>query len=158
MEKTEIQRLFKQHYAKMYRVARTILYDELECEDVISDIFESLLRGQIVLLSETEERYLLTSVCNRCLKRIRHKEVQKQMEDYCLAALSDDDESEDERMTDITEFAVTHLSTQEQRIFQLRFIEGYSYEEIAASEGISKVAVWKHLSHVLNVVKNHFNK
>lgn len=158
MEKTEVQRLFKQHYAKMYRVARTILYDEQESEDIISDIFESLLRGQKVLLPETEEHYLLKSVCNRCLKSIRHMEVQKQMEDYCLTALSDDDESEDERMTDITEFVVTHLSIQEQRIFQLRFIEGYSYEEIAASEGISKVAVWKHLSHVLNIVKNHFNK
>ena len=32
MEKDEIQRLFKQHYAKMYRVARTMLYDEQESE------------------------------------------------------------------------------------------------------------------------------
>ena len=29
-----------QHYAKMYRVARSILYDEQESKDVISDIFD----------------------------------------------------------------------------------------------------------------------
>lgn len=46
MERTEIQRVFMQHYAKMYRVARSILYDEQESEDVVSDIFESLLHGQ----------------------------------------------------------------------------------------------------------------
>ena len=55
------QRLFKQHYAKMYRMARTILYDEQESEDVVSDIFEDLLHGQTILMPETEECYLLTS-------------------------------------------------------------------------------------------------
>ena len=38
-----IQRLFMQHYAKMLRVARTILYDEQESKDVVSDIFAGLL-------------------------------------------------------------------------------------------------------------------
>ena len=45
MERHYIQRLFKQHYAKMLRVARTILYDEQESKDVVSDIFEGLLRA-----------------------------------------------------------------------------------------------------------------
>ena len=31
-------------------------------------------------------------------------------------------------------------------------------KEIAASEGISTVAVWKHLSHVLTLIRNHFKK
>ena len=43
MERHDIQWLFKQHYAKMLRVARTILYDEQESKDVVSDIFEGLL-------------------------------------------------------------------------------------------------------------------
>ena len=30
-------------------------------------------------------------------------------------------------------------------------------EEIAKSEGISKVAVWKHLSHLLKQIKNQLN-
>ena len=55
------------------------------------------------------------------------------------------------------EFVVSHLSEREQRIFNLRFAEGCSYEEIAAAEGISKVAVWKHLSHAITEVKKHFN-
>ena len=65
MKRETIERLFKQHYAKMQRVARTLLYDEQDSEDVVSDIFESLLNGQTVLLPDTEERYLLTAVRNR---------------------------------------------------------------------------------------------
>jgi RNA polymerase sigma-70 factor (ECF subfamily) len=157
MEMTETQRLFRQYYAKMYRVARTILFDEQESKDVVSDVFESLLSEGMALKPETTEHYLLTSVRNQCIKRIHHEEVRRQAADCCLCALADE-ETEDERLTDIVEYVVSHLSPQEQRIFNLRFAEGCSYDEIAAAEGISRVAVWKHLSHVLNVIKNHFNK
>ena len=156
MEKKAIQRLFKQHYAKMYRGARTILYDEQESEDVVSDIFESLLRRQIVLTADTEECYLLTSVRNQCLKRIRHQEMRHRIE-AAPAEQPSDAEDEDERITDIVEFVVSHLTEQEQRIFHLRFTEGCSYEEIASIEGISRVAVWKHLSHALKGIRNRFN-
>ena len=156
MEKTEIRRLFIQHYAKMLRVARTILYDEQESEDVVSDIFEHLLHGQTVLMADTEERYLLTSVRNQCFKRLRH--VSSALPGGGHAELTDDSEADDERLTDIDEFVANHLSIQEQRIFRLRFTDGYSYEEIAAGEGISRVAVWKHLSHALNLIRNHFKK
>ena len=156
MERIEIQRLFKQHYAKMYRMARTILYDEQESEDVVSDIFEDLLYGQTILMPETEECYLLTSVRNRCLKRLRHTSITIEASGFTEPTY--DSDVEDERMTDIDEFVNCYMTEQEQRIFRLRFTEGYSYEEIAAAEGISRVAVWKHLSNALNLIRNHFNK
>ena len=156
METKIIQRLFKQHYAKMLRMARTILYDEQESKDVVSDIFEGLLRGRTMLMPDTEERYLLTSVRNQCLKRIRHQETKLRME-AAPVEQSSDAEDEDKRITDIVEFVVSHLKEQEQRIFHLRFIEGYSYEEIASTESISRVAVWKHLSHALKEIRNRFN-
>ena len=155
MEKNVIQRLFKQHYAKMYRVARTILYDEQESEDVVSDIIENLFRGQTVLMPDTEERYLLTSVRNMCLKRLRHTSIP--LDGIGYFEPKDDSAVENEQLTDIDEFVACHLSEQEQRIFRLRFTDGCSYEEIAAAEGISRVAVWKHLSHALNLIRNHFN-
>lgn len=155
MDKVTIQRLFRQYYAKMYRVARTILYDEEDCKDVVSDIFVCLLRESMVLLPESEERYLMTSVRNRCFKRLRHEEVkQKMMDSYSPEPEEDKD---DERLTDIIEYVVSNLSPQDQRIFTLRFSDGYSYEEIALAEGISKVAVWKHLSSIIKRIKEHFN-
>ena len=154
MEREAVKRLFMQHYARMQRVARTLLYDVQESEDVCQDIFESLLRGDTVLVPGTEERYLMTSVRNRCLNRLRHENV---LQDHRQRPTDNSQESEDDRMSDIVEFATSHLSEREQRIFNLRFAEGYSYEEIAAAEGISKVAVWKRLSHAITEVKKHFN-
>ncbi|MBP3712042.1 MAG: sigma-70 family RNA polymerase sigma factor [Bacteroidaceae bacterium] len=154
MERETVRRLFMQHYARMYRVARTLLLDGQESEDVCSDIFESLLRGESELVPGTEEQYLLTSVRNRCLKRLRHESV---LQDYRQRTTDNSQESEDDRMSDIVEFVTGRLPEREQRIFNLRFTEGYSYEEIALAEGISKVAVWKHLSHAITEVKKHFN-
>lgn len=155
MKNEEIKRLFQQHYSKMYRVARTILLDEHESKDVVSDVFERLLSGNTVLLPATEERYLLTSVRNQCIKRLHHEEVKR------LAAESyskeQDDTEDDERLGEVIDFARQSLSVQEQRIFDLRFNQGCSYEEIAIAEGISKVAVWKHLSHLITIIKEHFN-
>ena len=158
-----------QHYVKMQRVARTLLYDEKESEDVCSDVFETLLRADMLLEPETEERYLMTSVRNRCLKRLRHVAIEHSplTIDHFAASNSIANNggdsmlnaqwSKDDRLSDIEEFVVSHLSEREQRIFGLRFSEGYSYEEIAVAEGISKVAVWKHLSHAITEVKKHFN-
>jgi len=155
MDRSTVQRLFRQYYARMYRVARSILYDEEESKDVVSDVFAWLLREDVVLLPETEERYLVVSVRNRCLKRLRHEEVRRQMAEAYSPEVEDD---EDERLTDIVEYVTGNLSEQKQRIFYLRFTDGCSYEEIAEAEGISKVAVWKHLSRIINGIKEHINK
>lgn len=155
MNNEDVKRLFMQYYSKMYRVARSILYDEQESKDVVSDIFERLLNGNAVLIPDTEERYLLTCVRNQCFKCFAHEEVKRSMEeDYIHHQV---EETEDNRLDEIADFARRTLSQQEQRIFDLRFTEGCSYEEIASVEGISKVAVWKHLSHLTNIIKEHFN-
>ena len=158
MEKMHIQQLFRQNYGKMMRVARSILFDEEECKDVVSDIFANLLHGNNVLSPQTEEYYLMTSVRNQCLKRLRHEEVKRRMAANATSLQTSDDESEDDRLWEIDEFVERHLTERERRIFQLRFSNGCSYEEIAAEEGISRVAVWKHLSHALNQIRNHFKK
>lgn len=155
MNNEDVKRLFIQYYSKMYRVARSILYDEQESKDVVSDIFERLLNGNAMLIPDTEERYLLTCVRNQCFKRLAHEEVKRLMvEDHMHHQV---EETEDNRLDEIADFARRTLSQQEQRIFDLRFTEGCSYEEIASVEGISKVAVWKHLSHLTNIIKEHFN-
>lgn len=74
MEKKEISTLFRQYYGRMYGMAVSILYDEQESKDVVSDIFERLLESDTVLLPDTVEHYLLTSVRNSCLKRISQNE------------------------------------------------------------------------------------
>lgn len=45
MTKKEFEDIYRQHYARMYRLARTMLYDADESKDVVSDIFARLVTG-----------------------------------------------------------------------------------------------------------------
>ena len=71
--------MFRQHYEKMYNLARCILSDDDESKDVVSDVFTHILAYDVVLMPESEEGYLMRSVRNRCLNLIAHKGVKERV-------------------------------------------------------------------------------
>lgn len=77
--KKDIEQLFRQHYAKMYNLARCILSDDDESKDVVSEVFSQILADDVVLVPESEEGYLMRSVRNRCLNLIAHKSVKERV-------------------------------------------------------------------------------
>ena len=74
-QEKDIEQLFRQHYAKMYNLARYILSDDDESKDVVSEVFAQILADDVVLLPKSEEGYLMRSVRNRCLNLIANKSV-----------------------------------------------------------------------------------
>ena len=156
---TDIERLFRQHYERMYRLARTILYDADECRDVVSDVFERLLREATVLLPDTEEAYLLRSVRNRCLNIIAHKGVRTRVEKMLVmdeeTMISDNDDEQLDRLRDI----INHLDPPiRQRILRLRLQQEMTYQEVAQALGVSKVTVYNHLSQAIDTIKQTFKQ
>lgn len=158
MERRLVSQLFKQYYKQMYGLAKTILYDEQESKDIVSDVFERLLSADIILLPDTTKQYLFVCVRNSCLKQIRRKSVREKFTGlYAEEKLVGSSLEEDnERLENILRFAQTHLSAEELTIFRDRFLNGMSYDDIAGEIGISKVAVWKHLSHLMKMMKKQF--
>ncbi len=156
---TDIERLFRQHYERMYRLARAILYDADECRDVVSDVFERLLREDTVLLPDTEEAYLLRSVRNRCLNIIAHKGVRERVEKMLVmdeeTMISDNDDEQLDRLRDI----IDHLDPPiRQRILRLRLQQEMTYQEVADAVGVSKVTVYNHLSQAIDTIKQIFKQ
>ena len=49
------------------------------------------------------------------------------------------------------------LSPQELHLFTLRFLDGKDYKAICAETGTSRIAVWKHLSHIVKMLKKNVN-
>ncbi|MBR6456159.1 MAG: sigma-70 family RNA polymerase sigma factor [Prevotella sp.] len=87
MTEQRLEKLFKQHYRRMYRLATVFLHDDAESKDVVHDIFARLLDGHSDLKEETIESYLLTSVRNRCLNVIRSRRIQERVEKLYLLDL-----------------------------------------------------------------------
>ena len=66
-DKQEFERIFRQYYGGMFRLARKMLGDDQESKDVVSDVCAQLLNSHTDLHSDTLQSYLLTSIRNRCI-------------------------------------------------------------------------------------------
>jgi len=156
MDKLQLEALFRQHYARMYALARTILYDEQDSKDAVSDVFEHLLSAKTDKIPDAVEPYLMISVRNSCLKKIHQKEARQRrekiyQESVSLASTTPD--ADHERLQTVLQFAHQELTQQELSIFKMRFLGEMTYPEIAEELGISRVAVWKHLAHLTALMK-----
>jgi len=167
-----MERLFKQHYAQMLRLARRMLYDDEESRDVVSEVFATLIKTMVGtdrpdIPPKNMEGYLMASVRNRCLNLLEHKDVRAKFEHaYTLEmkqnAATDDDAfsytSVEQWYQQMMSFAKRHLSEQTLLVFRMRHIDGMKYQEIADQLGISRVMVYKHLAKAMNTIKEYNNQ
>lgn len=156
MDKLQLETLFRQHYPRMYALARTILYDEQDSKDAVSDVFEHLFSTERDSMPDAVEPYLMISVRNSCLKKIHQKEARQRREKIYQESVdlaNTPPNADQERLQAILQFAHQELTKQELSIFKMRFLAEMTYPEIAEELGISRVAVWKHLTHLTVLMK-----
>ena len=161
MTQKEIETLFRQHYAAMYRLARTILYDADESKDVVSDVFVRLLHNNPSVQADKMESYLMMAVRNRCLDVLSHKSVREQVEKLLLQEMKQRHivaRSEDERLDRLMQYIERELPPLSQRILRLRFLREMTYEEVAQEVGVSTATVYNHLSQSVQRIKEYFSK
>ena len=159
MDKKEFEYIYRQYYAQMYRLAKTMLYDPQESKDVVSDIFTRLLRDGVLPHKEKVEGYLMTAVRNRCRDVLNHKSIRERVEKLFLQESAQNNPitwNDDDRLERLIQFIEAELPPLSQQIFQLRFLREMTYEEVAQATGVSKVTVYNHLSQSLQRIKDHF--
>ena len=165
MKENEIEQLFRQHYAQMAKLARTMLYDDEEARDVVSEVFAALIRSDIVPVNI--KNYLLTSVRNRCLSILEHKSVRAKFEQaYTLEMKSVSQPAEEgygeyqfsDRLGNLMTYAEQNLTAQTLRVFRMRHLQGMKYQDIADELGISRVMVYKHLTQAMVKIKEYQHK
>ena len=160
-DQKKLEKLFRQHYRQMYRLATILLHDDAESKDVVHDIFAHLLDDSKELKEETAEHYLLTSVRNRCLNVMRNRQIQERVERLYLLDL-------DTTITPTEKFE-EELKALYKGIDQLEppicrdvivqhFRDGITFKEIACHLGVSETTVYKHLHRALSQLRTHLKK
>jgi RNA polymerase sigma-70 factor (ECF subfamily) len=157
-DQRKLQKLFKQHYRQMYRLATILLHDDAESKDVVHDIFAQLLDDHRDLREETAQSYLLTSVRNRCMNVIRSRQIQERVEHLYLLDLD-------------TTIMPTELLEEELKALRIgidlleppvcrdiilqHFRDGITFKEIACRLGVSETTIYKHLRRALSQLRTH---
>ena len=156
-QEKDIERMFRQHYEKMYNLARYLLSDDDESKDVVSEVFTTILANNAVLMPEREEGFLMRSVRNRCLNLIAHKGVKERVTKLLIddadVILSDKTDGRLEQLMLLIEDLEPPIRKQ---IFRLHYLKEMSYQEVADKVGGSKVTVFNHLSQAMDWIKEQF--
>jgi len=158
-DKKVLEKLFKQHYRQMYRLAVILLHNDAESKDVVHDIFARLLDDHRDLREETAESYLLTSVRNRCLNVIRSRQIQERVEHLYLLDV-DTTIIPMERLDEELKTLHKGIGLLEppvcRDIITQHFRDGVTFKEIARRMGVSETTVYKHLRRALSQLRTHF--
>ena len=158
-DQKKLEKLFRQHYRQMYRLATILLHDDAESKDVVHDIFARLLDDHRDLREETAESYLLTSVRNRCLNVIRSRQIQERVEHLYLLDV-DTTIIPMERLDEELKTLHKGIGLLEppvcRDIITQHFRDGVTFKEIARRMGVSETTVYKHLRRALSQLRTHF--
>ena len=157
-DQRKLEKLFKQYYRQMYRLATILLHDDAESKDVVHDIFARLLDDHHDLREDTAESYLLTSVRNRCMNVIRSRQIQERVEHLYLLDL-DTTITPTERLEEelrALRIGIDLLKPPVCRdIIMQHFRDGMTFKEIACRLGVSETTVYKHLHRALSQLRTH---
>jgi len=157
LEKRNIEQLFRQNYSEMNHLARVLLGDDEEAEDVVQDIFLRVARNDIPPKSDN---YLLVAVRNACLNRIRQKQLHKKVRNLLPIDADADFQPIDkdlERLEDIAAFVNEQMEEPHRSIFHLRFDEDLTIAEIARLLGLNPNTTYKYLAQCMEHIRQHFN-
>ena len=159
MTKSELEILFKTHYAAMYRLAVSLLYDADEARDVVSDVFASLLDGGMAIRTDNARGFLLTCVRNSCINVICHKQMRERFIKLYSTGIEPLAGGPDDTvmLAELRNYINEHLPPLSRRIFVLRYLQDMTCQQVADAVGVSRVTVHHHLSQSLEKINAYFN-
>ena len=159
--RSHIESLFKTHYTQMYHLALTLLFDEAESKDVVSEVFASLLSGSTIVKADNAKAFLLASVRHRCLNVLQHKQVLERfarlLTEGTDTPVSDNTAEEQLQMEELMRYVRDNLSPMEQNVFRLRYLREMSCQEVAEALNVSRQTVHAHLKQTVEKIRKYFN-
>ena len=168
LDKRILEQLFRQNYSEMIHLARVLLGDDGEAEDVVQDIFlriadSDILRPEglsVARIPPKNDSYLLIAVRNACLNKIRQMQLHERMSN--LLHIEDETDLQPidrqlEQLEDILTFVDEQLEEPHRSIFHLRFDEDLTIAEIARRLGLNPNTAYKYLALSIQKIRSHFN-
>ena len=79
--KQEFERLFKDSYPHMYRMAFSMVENADDAKDAVHQVFVQIWKRKPQVADDSIRGYLLAATRNQCLHTLRSRQLQRQMED-----------------------------------------------------------------------------
>lgn len=159
MTEEEFDKLFRNSYARLYRLAYSLLHDQEDSRDIVSGVFADLL-DKYKLSSDITEAYLYSMVRSRYIDLLRHRKVEDEARQQMILEnriQTMPDVEHEEHLKEVLTYIDTELTPQTRTVLRMCYDEKRKYKEVASELGISVQAVNKHISQALRKLREHFN-
>ena len=160
LDKNILEGLFRQHYGKMTHLARTLLGDDAEAQDVVQDVFARLLENDYQMTGSKTEAYLMSAVRNRCINLIKKKSLREKVKNLHPVDEVDDTRPIEQLMNELEQihtFVETNIEEPHRSIFFMRFDEDLTFKEIADRLNLNLSTVYKYLNQCIQRIRVQFN-
>jgi RNA polymerase sigma-70 factor, ECF subfamily len=144
----ELERLFQEHNALIFRTAYRVTGSAADAEDVLQTVFLRLARRAEVDLAPSPASYLHRAAINASLDLVRSRGTSKSvaLEDVESElvenpALNPESKHADRELRLLIQQAVSRLGASAAEMFVLRYFEGYGNSEIAEMTNTSQMVV-----------------
>ena len=110
------ERLFKDNYPLMYRMAFSMVENADDAKDAVNQVFTQMWKGKPKVSDSQLRGYLLAATRNQCLHILRQRQLRRQMEE----ALQRDevacrDEEREELLHEVQQIIDDNLTEQDKR-------------------------------------------
>ena len=168
-DENAFEKLFRIYYARLHKYANYFINDLDEAEDLVQEVFVQIWNNRSRIDNQQKfSSYIFKLVKNRCLNNLKHKIVEGKYVDKQLADSTEElyhisfemDEgfkSVDELLSAELEKLMDKMPDRCSECFRLKWIEGKTIKEIAATMQISTTMVDKHLAKGLNIARTNLD-
>ena len=152
--KQEFERLFKDSYPHMYRMAFSMVKNADDAKDAVHQVFAQIWRNKPRIADDSIRGYLLVATRNQCLHLLRSRQLQRQMEEELQQEITaSENEEREELLQQLRQVIDNNLTEQDRRVLSLHYDDEMTYAETATVLGISASAVNKHITRSLAKIR-----
>ena len=152
--KQKFERLFKDNYPHMYRMAFSLVENADDAKDAVHQVFAQIWRGKPQISEDSIRGYLLAATRNQCLHMLRSRQLQRKMEEELQRETEETlSEERKELLQQLRQVINDNLTEQDRRVLQLHYEDEMTYQETASVLGISASAVNKHITRSLAKIR-----
>lgn len=157
---TAFKALYDKYHHALYRKTFQILRSSSETEDIIQEAFITLWeKRKEIDIARPLGPWLFTITFNRAINHLK-KELREKSKaaEAALQPMIDNDFLTVEKQWKLLETAISQLSPQKRRVFQLCKMEGRTYEETSQLMGISRYTVKEYLGEAMYTLREYISK
>lgn len=150
--------LYWKYQKAVYQNILKLIKDTVKSEDILQEVFIGLWeKRESIDSSRSVAGWLFVSSYNRSInalkKKLKESLAFKNFQQPDITATDEEDISD--LQLQVLENAISHLSVQKRRAFELCKMKGKSYEETASEMHISKHTVKEYLSDANTFIKDY---